>query len=215
MVTRKNVRILILLACGVALVLASSGCKKKEDVGKPNDVDIVPSEDPCVGGTSSEDTTGGAPPPPPPPPPPAPAKVYTLEPLVGIDKVAFGMTVDQMKEVLGEPQRTRVPWQEYIDDGFAIFAMNDAVEMIVCGHRRDPNAGRVKNCKVRTKKGIGMGSSSDDIVQAYGAPDLTERTPDGAIKLKYGSLMSEFMLMNDKVFYMSFTAKGSLLGVGR
>jgi hypothetical protein len=213
MVTRKNVRILILLACGIALVLASSGCKKKEDVGKPNDVDVAGPEDPCVGVGPSEDPTGGSPPPPPPPPPPA--KVYILEPLVGIDKVAFGMTVDQMKQVLGEPQRTRVPWQEYLDDGFAIFAMNDAVEMIVCGHRRDPDAGRVKNCKVRTKKGIGMGSSNDDIIQAYGAPDVTERTNSGAIKLTYGSLMSEFLLMNDKVFYMSFTAKGSLLGVGR
>jgi hypothetical protein len=213
MVTRKNVRILILLACGIALVLASSGCKKKEDVSEPNDVDVVGPKDPCVGGTLSQDP----PPPgdPPPPPPPPPAKVYLVEPLVGIDKVAFGMTVDQMKEVLGEPKRIRTPWQEYLDDGFSIFAMNAGVEMIVCGHRLDPNAGRVKNCKVRTKKGIGMGSASDDIIEAYGAPGSTERTTSGAIKLTYGSLKSEFLLMNDKVFYMSFTAKGSLMEMGR
>ena len=213
MVTRKNVRILILLACGIALVLASSGCRKKEDVGKPNDVDVTPSEDPRVSTPPSEDPTGD--PPPPPPPPPPPAKVYIVEPLVGIDKVAFGMTVDQMKDALGEPQRIRDPWQEYSDDGFAIFAMNAGVEMIVCGHRLDPDAGRVKNCKVRTKKGIGIGSASNDIIEAYGAPDLTERLNSGAIKLRYGSLRSEFILMDDKVFYMSFTAKGSLMEMGR
>jgi hypothetical protein len=235
MVTRKNVRILILLACGIALVLASSGCKKKEDVSKPNDVDVPGAKDPGAdippdkgpGADVPPDKGPGADVPPdkgpgadvPPDKGPTPGKVYVVEPLVGIDKVRFGMTVEQMKEVLGEPQMARPPLQEYQDAGFAIFALRDAVEMIACGHMRNPDAELVRNCKVRTNKGIGMGSSREDIILAYGQPSSTEskqlRIGGSAVALRYDSLNSQFMLMNDKVFYMSFAAEGSLIGAER
>lgn len=220
MVARKYVRIVILLACGIALVLASSSCKKKEEpTGKePNippkaesPIDIPRDEGPAIDIPIEPEPSVT--------PTPKPGKAFVIEPLVGIDKVRFDMTVEQMKQILGEPVQIRGPVHEYLDSGLAIFAMNDAVTMIVCGDRRSADSPRIRNCKSRTKKGIGMGSSREDIILAYGQPSSTEsvqmRIGGSAVTLRYDSLNSQFMLINDKVFYMSFAAKGSLIGAGR
>lgn len=222
MVTRKYVRTVILLACGIALVLASSSCKKKEEPGTGKEPNIPPKPGPTIPDIPPDKGPAIDIPTKPGPsvtPTPKPGKAFVIEPLVGIGKVRFDMTVEQMKQILGEPVQIRGPVHEYLDSGFAIFAMNDAVTMIVCGDRRSADAPRIRNCKSRTKKGIGMGSSKDDIVKAYGQPSSTEsvqlRIGGSAVTLRYDSLNSQFMLMNDKVFYMSFAAKGSLIGAGR
>jgi hypothetical protein len=205
MVTRKNVRILILLACGIALALAASSCKKKEE--EPTEPKVtVPGTEPkvTVPGTEPKVTVPGT------------AKVLVVEPLVGIDKVRFGMTVEEMKQVLGEPQRTRVPLHEYRDSGFAIFAINNTVTMVACGSRRSSDSPLIKNCKVRTGKGIGMGSSKEDVISSYGQPSSTQQLPgvSNAVLLKYDQLSSEFLLRDDKVVYMMFRTEGFGGGTG-
>jgi hypothetical protein len=220
MVTRKYLRIVILLACGIALVLASSSCKKKEEPGAGKEPNIPPKLGPPIDIPRDEGPAIDIPiEPPSVTPTPKPGKAFVIEPLVGIGKVRFDMTVEQMKQILGEPVQIRGPVHEYLDSGFAIFAMNDAVTMIACGDRRSADSPRTRNCKSRTKKGIGMGSGREDIILAYGQPSSTEsvqlRIGGSAVTLRYDSLNSQFMLMNDKVFYMSFAAKGSLIGAGR
>jgi hypothetical protein len=220
MVTRKNVRILILLACGIALVLTSTGCKKEKEPGEPNGpiggmpgANIPPDEGP--GADIPPDEGPGADIPPDEGPDVQPGKVYVVEPLVGIDKVRFGMTVEEMKEILGEPKKSRGPLHEYRDAGFAIFAIGDAVKIIACGDRGRADSPLVENCKCRTDKGIGMGSSREDIIEAYGEPSSTDTLPNGAIMLSYEPLKSEFLLMQDNVIYMSFAVEGFIGGVGR
>jgi len=214
MVTRKYVRIVILLACGIALVLASSSCKKKEEpTGKePN---IPPKAEPPIDIPLDREPAIDIPiePEPSVTPTPKPGKAFVIEPLVGIDKVRFDMTVEQMKQILGEPVQIRGPVHEYLDSGFAIFAMNDAVTMIVCGDRRSADSSLIRNCKSRTKKGIGMGSSKDDIVKAYGEPSSTKQMPGNAVTLRYNQLHSEFLLRDDKVTYMMFRGERSSLGM--
>jgi hypothetical protein len=144
-----------------------------------------------------------------------PGKVYVVEPLVGIDKVRFGMTVEEMKQILGEPKQSRGPLHEYRDAGFAIFAIGDAVRVIACGNRVRADSPLVENCKCRTDKGIGMDSSREDIIEAYGEPSSTETFSNGAIMLSYEPLKSEFLLMQDNVIYMSFAVEGFVGGVGR
>ena len=208
MVTRKYVRIVILLACGIALVLASSGCKKKAEEKKGEELTV---ETPAKGEPTVETATkreptvdilvqkGIA---------QRAGKTFVVEPLVGIDKVRFGMTVEEMKKILAEPQGTRGPVHEYRDAGFAIFTIKDnTVTMIVCGDRRSADSPLVKNCRCRTKKGIGIGSSKEDIIKAYGEPSLTQPTRDNAVMLRYDQLNSEFMLRDDKVTYMMFRAE--------
>ena len=203
MVTRKCVTIAILLACGIALVFASSGCKKKEE--EPAEPKVtVPGTEPkvTVPGTEPKVTA------------PGPAKTFVVEPLVGIDKVRFGMTVEQMKEILGEPQRSKGVLQEYRDFGFAIMTLkNNTVTMIACGDRRRPDSPLVKKCSVRTSKGIGMGSSEKDVISAYGQASSTQQLPGlpgqgNAVMLRYDQLSSEFLLMDGKVVYMMFRAEG-------
>lgn len=218
MVTRKYVRIVILLACGIALVLASSGCKKKEEPGAGKEPNIPPKPGPTVVIPPDKGPTIEIPIEPVPSVTPTPGKAFVIEPLVGIGKVRFGMTVEQMKQILGEPQQSRGVLQEYLDSGFAILAMNDAVTIIACGDRRRADSPRIRNCKSRTKKGIGMGSSKEDIIKAYGEPSSTQQLPrpSGAVSLKYDQLNSEFLLMGDKVIQMTFKAPGlEIPGSGR
>ena len=209
MVTRKCVTIAILLACGIALVFASSGCKKKEE--EPAEPKVtVPGTEPkvTVPGTEPKVTVPGTEPK---VTAPGPAKTFVVEPLVGIDKVRFGMTVEQMKEILGEPQRSKGVLQEYRDFGFAIMTLkNNTVTMIACGDRRRPDSPLVKKCSVRTSKGIGMGSSEEDVISAYGQPSSTQQLPGqgNAVMFRYDQLSSEFLLMDGKVVYMMFRAEG-------
>ncbi|MHC4336812.1 MAG: hypothetical protein ACYSTG_02530, partial [Planctomycetota bacterium] len=210
------VRIVILLACGIALVLASSGCKKKEDTGTVKEPNIPPKIDPGSQVPPKVDPGSRVPP----KVDPAAAalvkkgiaqrtgKTFVVEPLVGIDKVRFGMTVEEMKKILAEPQNTRGIIHEYRDVGLAILTLrNNTVTMITCGDRRGADSPLVKDCRCRTKKGIRIGSSKEDIIKAYGEPSLTQQTRDNAVTLSYDQLNSDFMLRDDKVTYMVFRAE--------
>jgi len=213
MVTRKYVRTVILLACGIALVLASSGCKKKAEdkKGEEPTIKAPTKKEPTVKTPTKKEPTVVT--------PVEKAivqrtgKTFVIEPLVGIGKVRFGMTVEQMNKILGPPQEAKGPLHEYRDAGFAIFAMNDAVTMIACGDRRRADSPLVKGCRCRTKKGIGMGSSKEDVVKAYGEPSSTKQMPGGAVTLRYNQLYSEFLLRDDKVTYMMFRGERSSLGM--
>jgi len=217
MVTRKCVTIAILLACGIALVFASSGCKKKEKGGAKEPIISEGPKEPIISEGPKEPIISEGPKEPiisegpKEPVSKGPAKTFVVEPLVGIDKVRFGMTVEQMKEILGEPQSSRGILQEYRDFGFAIMALrNNTVTMIACGDRRRPDSPLVKKCSVRTSKGIGMGSSEEDVISAYGQPSSTQQLPGqgNAVMFRYDQLSSEFLLMDGKVTYMMFRAEG-------
>jgi hypothetical protein len=226
MVTRKYVRIVILLACGIALTLASSSCKKKDEEGAKKK---APEKGPAVTapGRGPEVTAPGREPEVTAPgrgpevtAPDRPKKALVVEPLVGIDKLRFGMTMEQMKEILGEPVRSRGIVHEYRDLGFAVLTIKDnTVTMIACGDRRSAASALIKNCTVRTKKGIGMGSSKEDVIKAYGQPSSTQELSGpgegGAVVLRYDQLNSEFQLRNDTVTYMMFRAKGFAAMPGR
>ena len=225
MVTKKYVRIVILLACGIALTLALSSCKKKDE-GQAKKT--APDTGPAVTapGTEPGPTTPRTEPgptvvtPPEKTYPDRPKKALVMQPLVGIGKVRFGMTIEQMKEILGEPVRSRGIVQEYRDLGFAILTIKEnTVTMIACGDRRRADSPLVKSCMVRTKKGIGMGSSKEDVIKAYGQPSSTLPLPgpggDDAVVLRYDALNSEFQLRSDKVTYMMFRAEGFAAPSGR
>ena len=218
MVTKKYVRIVILLACGIALTLALSSCKKKADeptkktdTGAGSEVTTPRTEPgPTTPRTEPGPTAGQ---PPEKTPPDRPKRVFVVKPLIGIDKVRFGMTIEQMKNILGEPVRSRGIIHEYSDLGFAILTIKDnTVTMIACGDRRRADSTLIKNCNIRTKKGIGMGSTREDIVKAYGEPSSTQEIPgpgEGiAVLLRYDKLNSEFQLRNGRVTHMMFRAEG-------
>ncbi|MHC4463801.1 MAG: hypothetical protein ACYS30_20570 [Planctomycetota bacterium] len=219
MVTKKYVRIVILLACGIALTLASSGCKKKDEgQAKKTAPDkgpavTAPDREPKVATPDREPKVATPGKEPGKTFPDRPKKALVMQPLVGIGKVRFGMTIEQMKEILGEPVRSRGIIQEYRDLGFAILTIKEnTVTMIACGDRRRADSPLIKSCTVRTKKGIGMGSGKEDVIKAYGQPSSTQQIPgpggDDAVVLRYDALNSEFQLRSGKVTYMMFRAEG-------
>ncbi|MHC4423517.1 MAG: tetratricopeptide repeat protein [Planctomycetota bacterium] len=137
-------------------------------------------------------------------------KGLVIKPLVGVGEVRFGMTIEQMKEILGEPQRvTGGRGCEYLDSGFAILSAKDGtVAVIMFGDMSLPDSPLIRNCKCRTDKDIGMGSSRQDVISAYGQPSSTDHPfsdTGNFVRLKYDKLNGEFILRDYKVVHMTFT----------
>ncbi len=128
-----------------------------------------------------------------------------IEPTVDIGGVRFGMTAEQMKEILGPPDNTTGCAYQYFNGGFAIITASDnTVDTVICGALYAPDL--IKNCKYRTSKDIGMGSGKQDIISAYGQPSSTRQHLDGSnsVTLEYENIFSKFTLTDDKVVQMIF-----------
>lgn len=135
-----------------------------------------------------------------------PDTAFVIEPLVGMGEVRFGMTIEQVKGIFGEPQRMTGRACEYLDYGFAIVPGRDGtVYSIMCGDAGVPDSPLIKKCRCRTDKGIGMGSNMLDIMSAYGRPSSTKRQPGNVVELKYNWINSQLSLRDNKVVHMMFT----------
>lgn len=131
----------------------------------------------------------------------------TIEPMVGIGKVRFGMPLEKVKEILGQPQSTTGHIYEYFDSGFVILGtVDDRVDAVFCGDMSSPDSSMVTSFKYRTGKGIGMGSVNQDIFIAYGPPSsvYNRASPKNTITLEYESIGAKFTLIDDKVVHMIF-----------
>ena len=133
------------------------------------------------------------------------SETLVIEPGVGIGKVRFGQTFDEVRSILGQPVFSMDRALEY--SGYVLASRGDErVATISCGDLKGPNSLVGMKYKCRTAEGIGIGSSERQVTGAYGQPD--RRTNDdivqGAVRLWYGSKLMELRLMDDKVYYMWF-----------
>ena len=109
-----------------------------------------------------------------------------------------------MENILGKPERTIGGANEYLSKGMAVLSSRDsAVGGIMFGDMNNSNSPLVKACKYKTESGIGMGSSLDDLVKAYGEPSSVNPMGKGKM-MSYNQLGATFALQNDKVIHMSF-----------
>lgn len=121
----------------------------------------------------------------------------TIEPSVGIGKVKFGMLSKEVRSILGKPDFEMRDAQmteslAYNELGLSIYIFKGLVKGITCrGLSGDPE---VKPCTARTSKGIGIGSTREQIIEAYGEPTSDERNI-----LKYESIGATFMVSEDGV----------------
>jgi hypothetical protein len=132
---------------------------------------------------------------------------FIIEPTVDIGGVRFGMTAEQMKEILGPPDDKTGCAYQYFNGGFLIItAADDTVDTVICGALYAPDSPLIKNCKYRTSKDIGMGSGKQDIISAYGQPSSTRQHLDGSnsVTLGYENISAKFTLTDDKVVQMVF-----------
>lgn len=193
MATRKNVKILILFACGIALVLASSSCKK--------DSDQPPEQPPRESPVSTTTDLVVA--------PPVSDQTLQVVPLVGLGSVRFGMTKEQVIENLGQPERSEADIGLYYLTSIGIdlrLAYRGGVREINCWSNQYPMAPEdMKTFAGKTKTGIAMGAGREQVVAAYGQPDST--TVKGPIEtLHYGKLQAQFALMQGKLVHIKITA---------
>lgn len=115
-----------------------------------------------------------------------------IEPTVGIGKVKFGMTAKEVQSVLGKPDDIDDTGIVYWRLGLSIYIFKGTVNSITCiGVSGMPG---FKPCTARTSKGIGIGSTREQIIEAYGKP-----TSDYRNVIKYEAIGATFMVSEDGV----------------
>ncbi|MHC4645045.1 MAG: hypothetical protein ACYTBJ_06070 [Planctomycetota bacterium] len=118
-----------------------------------------------------------------------------IEPGVGVGEIRLGMSIDDMTEILSDPDHTWSMESIYSSLGISVVSRDsESVESIKCGHLTNKLSPLVSACKYRTKEGIGMGASKEDIIRAYGEPSIRR----GA-QLIYKERGILFVLAGDKV----------------
>src|SRR5438477_109349 len=118
-----------------------------------------------------------------------------IEPGVSVGKVRAGMTVDQVRAELGAPQFTTANALEYTRLGFAVMPGADGVvQVVMCGDVTGNNGPLIKRFRARTKEGIGLGSSRDELIKAYGEPSTDQKFAGNRESIRYDSLGITFSL---------------------
>jgi hypothetical protein len=125
-----------------------------------------------------------------------------IEPRVCVGKVRAGMSLQEIQKELGPAQR-RGNALEYSSFGFAVmFDSNGTVNAVMCGDVTGINGPFVTGFKGRTKEGIGMRSTRDEVVNAYGQPTVSETFPRGLESMQYPVLGVTFTLEGGQVHHL-------------
>lgn len=137
-----------------------------------------------------------------------------VEPLVGIGPVKFGMSKDEIIEHFGQPDKLMADGKKlnYVASkglGFE-FDSELGLQKIQCWSTNWPAElpFAVTTFTGRTKEGIGIGSTREEIISAYGQPDGTGTDANkGVIEgLDYDKLRIQFSLWQDKLISMTLEA---------
>ncbi|MCY2968976.1 MAG: hypothetical protein NT069_36015 [Planctomycetota bacterium] len=140
----------------------------------------------------------------------------TIHPGVCVGGVKFGMTRDQIVAVLGEP--------EFILHGVYLNYPSKGLQLVLVGLPRDTLGMIIANpwdaasltrrdFPGRTVEGIRIGSSAEQVHDAYGEPDdtdsVTKDRPDGPHVARYSKLALMFGFVNGKVAQIITTPNDS------
>ncbi|MBN2313417.1 MAG: hypothetical protein JXM79_05770 [Sedimentisphaerales bacterium] len=138
-----------------------------------------------------------------------PREELVIEPLVGIGSVRFGMTKDQIVEHFGQPDQIfegPVTKLNYVPSQGLNFAVDPELGLQEIGCWSEGMLpSRVTTFSGKTKEGIGIGASEEEIVAAYGQPDRTSTDSRGIIQnLHYDKIGAKFSLKEGKLMSMVF-----------
>src|SRR5579859_4632407 len=126
-----------------------------------------------------------------------------IEPKVSVGQIRVGMDVKDVVTKLGEPDRRTANALEYTHLGFAVMPGSDGkVQVVMCGDVTGLNGPLVNAFTGRTKEGIGLGSTREDLVRTYGQPSSSEKFRGGTESLRYDALGITFTLEGGKVYHM-------------
>jgi outer membrane protein assembly factor BamE (lipoprotein component of BamABCDE complex) len=123
-----------------------------------------------------------------------------IRPGIGVGKIKFGMTVKQMKDILGKPDvaATGISYM-YSELGIEIVAKDTVtISTIYCGNPHGKTEPIIKAmekaCKFKTAEGLGIGSTESQIVKLFGEPSKRRGN-----QLIYKNKRMAFFLTDDKV----------------
>ncbi|MCX7425253.1 MAG: hypothetical protein NTW96_06465 [Planctomycetia bacterium] len=143
---------------------------------------------------------------------PAPKEPDLLAPQVmpgvGLGPVKFGMSKEEVVKILGKPDLDEKEGVAYPSRGYEfIISPRRGVVAITC-FSQQTHAFKVRDFAGKTKEGIGIGSSREDLEKAFGKPNSVENYgPEAAhaAHIIYSKLGLEFTLYSGKVvgFMMS------------
>ncbi|HSU54004.1 MAG TPA: hypothetical protein VLT36_08115 [Candidatus Dormibacteraeota bacterium] len=135
---------------------------------------------------------------------------FAIEPNVAVGPVHAGMRVQELVAKLGEPERRTANSLEYTRRGFAVMPGPDGtVHVIMCGDVTGISGPLVKAFTGRTKEGIGLGSTREDLVKTYGEPTSSERFRGGTESIRYDPLGITFTLEAGKIYHMIIRLQGA------
>ncbi len=206
-----SIKTSLILICMTALLMAGSGCDKepqdaeptpspKVDENKISSTEPVASTEPVVKDDEVKETTESNNEE---PHVVAPSQDWDIIPMVGVGPINFGMSKDQVIAALGEP--------DLDEGGIALFypkskglsfmlGLNKGVREISCWSELHPIPfpDGMTTYPGKTKEGIGMNASKEEIIAAYGEPDrISSKGPIES--LDYANLKAQFSIVNNKL----------------
>jgi hypothetical protein len=135
--------------------------------------------------------------------PSAPGVSMEIVPETGVGPIKFGMTMDEVKKALGQPDPAPGKPLQYSSLGLAVIprTKDGKVGAIMMG---DSGGGQlVERFKGVTTKGIGMKSTRQEIVAAYGPPESAKVPAGGLEELAYDSGRTQFVLLDGRVVHIT------------
>ncbi|MFB0551856.1 MAG: hypothetical protein ACETWQ_00955 [Phycisphaerae bacterium] len=174
----------IVILCAAIVVFTLAGCKKETPAPDSDDeIAASPSEDLVV----------------------EPSEALVIELGVGVGPVRFGMSKEEVIKHIGQPDKIEAVMQDvvrldYISSRGLLFGLNPTVGInyIKCYSEGYPGFYHVTTFAERTKKGVTMGASRNQIITAYGEPDRTDSKGRFTI-LYYDNLRSELITTDNKL----------------
>lgn len=122
-----------------------------------------------------------------------------IVPGMSVGKVRKGMTTNEVEAVLGKPDKWQGKIMVYDKNlGMSVGQTKLGVMVVMCGDSLLKYPG-VKKFKGRTKEGIGMESSREDVIKAFGQPTTAKPWNAGQEQLEYKGLGLTFTLETGKV----------------
>jgi RNA polymerase sigma factor (sigma-70 family) len=124
---------------------------------------------------------------------------FLIVPGESVGTVKKGMSATEVESILGKPEKRQGRMMVYDRKlGMSIGQSDFGVAVVFCGDSMLRYPG-VKAFKGRTKEGIGMGSSREEIIKAFGPPTIATPWNVGQEQLEYKAVGLKFVLESQKV----------------
>ena len=125
---------------------------------------------------------------------------FLIVPGESVGKIRKGMTTNEVETLLGKPNKWQGKMMVYDKElGMSVAQSKKGVSVVFCGDSMLKYPG-VKKFKGRTKEGIGMLSTRESVIKAFGPPSSTQPWGKNQEQLKYKSLGLELFLEEGRVF---------------